>query len=196
MGLNAMPGGPDAVMANVTYPKLEGDSPAAQKFNAAVAQRPRFKASDATEEQVTYKIAYAGPDLISVKFDTYNNTIGAAHPSTDQKAVNFNMKTGVAMSAADLFAKPGWEAVLAKTGADEVTKQLRAEDDSARPVAAADLRKTVADPTKWTVSDQGITLLLGEEELGAYALGSQEVLVPWSALKPFLRPDAIGPTKG
>lgn len=196
MGLNAMPGGSEAVMADVAYPRLEGDSPEVQKFNAAVARRPKFNAADATEETVRYKVAYAGPDLISVKFDEYNNTVGAAHPNTMMQALNFNMKTGAPLATADLFAKPGWEAVLARLGAEGATKQLRAMDDSASPVAAADLRAAVKDPKKWAITDQGMVLLLGEEELGAHALGLQEITVPWSALKPFLKPDAVGPAKG
>lgn len=196
MGLNAMPGGPDAVMADVAYPRLEGDSPAIQKFNAAVARRPKFKAEDATEETVRYKVAYAGPDLISVKFDEYNNTVGAAHPNTMMEALNFNMKTGAPLATADLFAKPGWEAVLARRGAEGATKQLRAMDETAGPIAAADLRAAVSNPKKWAITDQGVVLLLGEEELGAHALGLQEVTVPWSELKPFLKPDAVGPAKG
>src|SRR5262249_8989349 len=143
MGLNALPGAPASVMADVNYPRIEGNSAAIQKFNDAVAQRPRFKPADATEESVKYTIAYAGPNLISVKFDTYDNTIGAAHPNTGLKAVNFNMATGAPLVAADMFGKPGWEAVLAKQGADGVTKKLRAEDDSARAVRPQDISKAV-----------------------------------------------------
>jgi hypothetical protein len=195
-GLNAMPGGPDAVMADVAYPQLEGDSPEVQKFNAAAKRTPRFKAADATEETVRYKIAYAGPDLISVKYDTYDNTVGAAHPNTGIDALNFNMKTGLPLSAADLFSKPGWEALLAKRGAEGATKQLKAMDETASSVAAADLKAAVINPKKWAVTDKGLVLLLGEAELGAHALGLQEVTVPWSELKPYLKADAIGPAKG
>lgn len=192
-GLNALPGGPEAVMQSVAYPRLEGESPAIQAFNRLVAQKPRFTAADATEEQVNYKIAYAGPNLISVRFDRYDNTIGAAHPNTGVKAVNVNMKTGAPLTAGDVFAAAGWQDFLAKRAADGVTKALRAQDDTARAFAPADLKSAAIDPQNWVVSASGLTMVFGEDALGAYATGLQEVSVPWADLKRFLKPDAPVP---
>jgi Protein of unknown function (DUF3298) len=192
-GLNALPGGPEAVISQVSYPRLEGDSPAIQAFNRLVAQKPKFTAADATEEQVNYKIAYAGPNLISVRFDKYNNTIGAAHPNTGVDAVNVNMKTGAALAAGDVFAAAGWQDFLAKRAAAGVTKAIRAQDDTARAFAPADLKSAAIDPKNWVVTDSGLTLVFGEDTLGAYALGTQEVTVPWADLKRYLKPDAPVP---
>jgi hypothetical protein len=195
--LAAAPGSPDTITQEIAFPRIDGDSPAIKKFNELVAQRPRFSAGDATNETTKYKIAFAGPQLISVKFEYYDFSLGAAHPNTDAKAINFNMKTLAPLRAADVF-KPGsgWENALAKKGAVGVTKILKGYDDSLPATEPSELRAAVADPDKWTISDQGLTLMFSEEDMGSHAIGGREVMIPWAELKPYLNPTAPAPIGG
>lgn len=190
------PGAPDTITQDVAFPRIDGDSPAIRKFNEIVAQRPRFSKADATNETTKYNIAYAGSDLISVKFGYYDYSLGAAHPNTDAKAINFNMKTLAPLRATDVFkAGSGWENALARKGADGVTKILKGFDDSLPPTDPADLRAAVADPGKWAITDKALILLFSEEDMGSHAIGGQEVAVPWSELKQYLNPAAPAPIK-
>ena len=43
-----------------------------------MAQDPQYRLEDATSEIVDYRIAFAGPELISVRFDLSADTLGAA----------------------------------------------------------------------------------------------------------------------
>ncbi|MEJ0058653.1 MAG: hypothetical protein WDM79_03250 [Terricaulis sp.] len=62
---------PPAVSRDIRYPRIDApQTPAIQRFNQLVAQQPQYRLEDATEEIVDYRIAYAGPDVISVRFDT------------------------------------------------------------------------------------------------------------------------------
>ncbi|MEJ0022466.1 MAG: hypothetical protein WDN76_02850 [Alphaproteobacteria bacterium] len=192
----AAPGAPDTFTQEINFPRIDGDSPAIKKFNEVVAQRPRFSAGDATNETTKYQIAYAGPQLISVKFDYYDYSLGAAHPNTDAKAINFNMKTLAPLRATDVFkAGSGWENALAKKGAAGVTKILKDFDDSLPATDPADVRAAAIDPGKWAITNQGLTLLFSEEDMGSHAIGGKEVSIPWSELKPYLSPDAPAPIK-
>ena len=86
-----------------------------------------------------------------------------------------------------------WQDFLAKRAADGVTKALRAQDDAARAFAPADLKAAAIDPKNWVLSTSGMTMIFGEDALGAYALGTQEVTVPWADLKRYVKPDAPVP---
>ncbi|MES1202530.1 MAG: RsiV family protein [Pseudomonadota bacterium] len=190
------PGAPDTITQEIAFPRIDGDSPAIRKFNEMVAQHPRFSKSDATNETTKYDIAFAGPELISVRFGYYDFSLGAAHPNTDAKAINFNMKTLAPLRASDVF-KPGsgWEKALAKKGADGVTKILKGFDDSLPATAPGDLLAAVSDPGKWAITDKALILLFSEEDMGSHAVGGKEVAVPWSDLKQYLNPAAPAPIK-
>ncbi|MEZ6024443.1 MAG: hypothetical protein R3C16_13740 [Hyphomonadaceae bacterium] len=73
---------PPAVVRDIRFPRIDGpQTPQVQRFNELVAQQPQFRLEDATSEAVDYTIAYAGLELISVRFDMSSDTPGAAHPN-------------------------------------------------------------------------------------------------------------------
>ena len=47
---------PGAVTKEIRFPRIEGDSPQIQKFNALMAQRPQRSLADATSEFVDYRV--------------------------------------------------------------------------------------------------------------------------------------------
>lgn len=190
----AAPGGPDTVTQDIAFPRIDGDSPAIRKFNEFVAQRPRFSVADGTNETTKYDITYAGPSLISVKFDYYDYSLGAAHPNTDARTINFNMKTLAPLRASDVFkAGSGWERALARKGADGVTKIIKEFDDSIPATQPGELLAAVSDPAKWAITDKALILVFSEEDMGSHAIGGKEVAVPWSELKAYLNPAAPAP---
>ena len=72
---------PPAITRDIRYPRIDGpQTPQIQRFNELVAQQPQYQLADAVEEQVGYTIAYAGPQLISVRFDLYENSLAPHTP--------------------------------------------------------------------------------------------------------------------
>jgi hypothetical protein len=165
-------------------------------FAARVQDATRFKRSDQTEETTTYQIGYASADLVSVRFDLRDLTIGAAHPNASVNAISFNMRTGARLSAADIF-KPGvkWQDFLAARVARDVTKQLQGQDETARAIAPGDAHDAVANPNSWFVTDKALVLLLTPGALGPGAMDAYEVTIAWRDLKPYLNPQGPGPIK-
>ena len=95
---------PRAITREIRFPRIDGQqTPAIQRFNELVAQEPQFRLEDATSEVVDYRIAYAGQELISVRFDLSSDTLGAAHPNNTSKAVTVLMTDGRALTEADVF---------------------------------------------------------------------------------------------
>jgi uncharacterized protein len=186
---------PAAIVRDIRFPRIDNAStPQAARFNQLVAQQPQFRLEEMTEEQVDYSIAYAGPELISVRFDTYDNTMGAAHPNSGMKAVTVVMTTGQPLTAADVFRRgSGWEAFLTGRATDALTRQFR-EYDFAPP--QADVRDAVTKPHLWLVKEEGLVLLFPPYSFGGpYALGGAEVTIPWRDLARYLNPNAPSPIR-
>ncbi len=189
----ARSGAVDAASRTIAYPRIDGDTPAIARFNAAVAQAPRFKPEDRTEESVAYSIAYAGPDLVSVKFDLFDFTAGAARPNQSVKAVTVLMRTGLKLAPEDVFRPgSGWEDALAAKAAPALAAAL-AEEGEETPVPEADLRTAATDPAHWLVREQGLTLLFPPGSVVSPLLGPRDVTIPWPALREYLRPEAPAP---
>jgi len=187
---------PAAVMRDIRFPRIDGDaSPQAQRFNQLVAQQPQYRLEDQTEEVVNYKIVYAGPDIISVRFETYENALGAAHPDNSLKAVTVVMSgEGRALAVSDVFrAGSRWEDFVTRRAVSALTQQFR---DAAFTPPQRDVRETATKAHLWLVSEAGLTLLFPPYSFGGpHVLGGAEVTIPWSDLRPYLNPQAPAPIR-
>lgn len=186
---------PPAFTRQIRFPRIDGpQTPEIQRFNALVAQQPQTSLEDATEEVVGYQIAYAGPEIVSVRFDMYENALGAAHPSSSTKAVTVNMRTGELIGATDVFrANSGWQRFLTQRAVREITQQFR-DYDFVPP--EADVRESATKPHLWVVTEQGLVILFPPYSFGGpHALGGTEVTIPWADLRTYLNPNAPAPIR-
>ena len=186
---------PPAVLRDIRFPRIDGQqTPAIQRFNELVAQSPQFRLEDATNEVVDYRIAYAGPELISVRFDLANDTLGAAHGNNTSKAVTVLMNEGRALAATDVFrAGTGWERFLTQRAVAEISRQYR-EDGFVPP--ERDVQESATKPHLWLITEQGLTLLFPPYSFGApYVMGGTEVVIPWADLRQYLNPAAPAPIR-
>lgn len=186
---------PAAVTREIRFPRIDGrQTPAIQRFNDIVAQQPQYRLEDATNEEVDYRIAFAGPELISVRFDLASDTLGAAHGNSTFKAVTVLMNEGREITAADVFrADSGWERFLTQRAVREIAGQFR-EDGFTPP--ERDVRESVTKPHLWLIGEQGLTLLFPPYSFGApYVMGGTEVVIPWADLRQYLNPAAPAPIR-
>jgi len=186
---------PPAVLRDIRFPRIDGpQTPEIQRFNELVAQSPQFRLEDATNEVVDYVIAFAGPELISVRFDIATDTLGSAHGSNTARSVNVLMSEGRPLSAADVFrAGSGWEDFLTQRAVDDIARQFR-EDAFVPP--ERDVRESVTKPHLWLITERGLTILFPPYSFGGpYVLGGAEVSVPWTDLRTYLNPAAPAPIR-
>jgi hypothetical protein len=200
---------PAALTSNIAFPRIDNpkNDPVITRFNAAVAQQQRFRLEDQTSEETDYKIAFASADLVSVRFNYYDYTVGAAGPNTSMKAVTINMRTGQPLTAQDVF-KPGsgWEKALADKAMVSLARQLveiEAIAKRRRPadqiklaeevIPRSDLSDAVVKPHLWLIAPSGLKILFPQGTFGARALGDFEVDIPWAELSAFTNPAAPAP---
>ncbi|MBI1187240.1 MAG: hypothetical protein GC206_07915 [Alphaproteobacteria bacterium] len=188
-------GAPTSVTRDIRFPRIDdADTPQAARFNDIVSRIPESRFEPGEEVQVDYEIAFAGPELISVRFDSYSYAIGAAHPNNSTRAVTVVMTTGQPLEVGDVFrAGSGWENFLTQRAVTALTQRFRAENFTP---PEADVRDSVTKPHLWLVKAEGLTLLFPPYSFGGpHVLGGADVTIPWADLARFLNPEAPAPIR-
>jgi hypothetical protein len=186
---------PAAVVRDIRFPRIDGEqTPEIRRFNELVAQQPQFRLQDATNETVDYTIAYAGPELISVRFVLAQDTLGAANVTNSIKAVTVLMNEGRPLAAADVFrAGSRWEDFITTRAVQTIARQY---SDYPNFPPRRDVYETATKPHLWLVTEQGLVLLFPPLSFGgSHADGGTEVTIPWADLRPYLNPAAPAPIR-
>jgi uncharacterized protein YecT (DUF1311 family) len=193
---------PGVVTAVVAYPQI--DVPA----NTREAQWNRLIYSDAkrrlhwdspdldgnvvetTDFELHYERVYSNTEFISVPFwqSTYGH--GAAHPFGETWTLTFLLRQGRFLTAEDLFdTHKGWAVGLAALCADELRSGRLIFGDGAIQVEdMAKVEAAVVEPKRWTLTHEGLAVQFQIYDVGSYADGEPQVMVPWAALAPYLNP--------
>ncbi len=134
---------------------------------------------------VSYAVTAASKDFISILFYFYEDS-GGAHPNTTTASFNYDLNRGEALKLADLFAP---KANYLKTISDYSIKELKKLKtvDSADEGASAKLENF----NSWNIAPSGLRITFDRYQVGAYAVGDHEVVVPYSVLKPIIKPDGL-----
>ena len=189
------------------FPQLTGgNNPNFEKFNQTVRgsvvkkiaefkkdvapkpdEEPRPEDSMGSDLSISYEIALARDDVVSVLLIVSSYYQGAAHPNGYSEGVNFDLKNGKVLKLADLF-KPGAKYLQALSAfcVADLKKQSKAKgepgmlDDSSINSGAAPALKNFHS---WTIKKQGLGVEFDPYQVGPYAAGAQSVVVPYSAIK-------------
>jgi hypothetical protein len=186
---------PAAIVRDIRFPRIDGrQTPEIQRFNDLVAQQPSVTLDEATNEIVDYRIVYAGPELISVRFDGSQDALGAAHPNSTSKAVTVLMGEGRELTESDVFQPTSrWQDFITQRAVADLARQFQ-EDGFTPP--QRDVRETATKPHLWLISERGLTILFPPYSFGApYVMGGTDVTIPWADLRPYLNPAAPLPIR-
>ena len=191
------------------YPQLAGGSnPNFEKFNQVARgfvakkvaefkkdmapeedEEPRPEGSMGSDLNVSYEVALAQDDLISISYSVGSYYQGAAHPNTFSEVVNYDLKNGRQLKLADLF-KPGakYLQAIANYCIADLKKQAKDKgllEDEIQNGAAANAKNY----RSWTITRKGLGINFDAYQVGPYAAGPQYVLVPYSSLKELINPE-------
>jgi uncharacterized protein DUF3298/peptidoglycan-N-acetylmuramic acid deacetylase PdaC-like protein len=192
------------------YPQITGgNNPNFEKFNQAARasvtktvadfrkemapqegqDEPRPEGSMGSDLNVSYSIALAQDDLISVEFEVGSYYQGAAHPNSYSEVLNYDLKNGKQLKLSDLF-KPGakYLQAIATYCIADLKKQGKEKgllDEEIEKGAAASAKNYQS----WTITKRGLGIDFDSYQVGPYAAGPQFVLVPYSTLKDLINPE-------
>ncbi len=208
---------------NVDYPQLTGSTdPNYEKFNQTVRSLVNRQVSDfkkerlpeATDEAapegerpanepapesvgsdivISYAVAWAKDDLISIEFTVSSYSAGAAHPNSYTEVVNFDLRNGKLLKLADLFL-PGskYLQAIAANCIQILTKQAEKEGSDGMLDEGWIKRGAAPELTNydnWTITRKGLGVTFDPYQVAAYAAGPQHVVVPYAALKDIVKSD-------
>jgi hypothetical protein len=196
------------------YPQIEGtDAAAVQAFNRMVSAMVTRKVKEwkggagraPGEEDLTpdadddsldfnYNIRLATDDLISVEFNGYDYPHGAAHGSPFIEVVNYDLRSNKQLKLADLFQP---RANYLQTISDYCIKDLKRQNNAQKPDERMLTDEGIAEGASakaenygnWNITAKGLLITFDSYQVGAYAVGQPEVMVPYAALKGILKPD-------
>src|SRR6185369_4059974 len=191
------------------YPQLTGGSnPNFEKFNQVArapvtmevagfkkamapeeSEEPRPEGSMGSDLNVSYEVALAQDDLISVVFSIGSYYQGAAHPNSVTDVVNYDLMNGKPLKLSDLF-KPGakYLQAIANYCIADLKKQGKDKgllDEEIQNGAAPNAKNY----QNWTITKKGLGINFDAYQVGPYAAGPQYVLVPYSSLKDVINPE-------
>src|SRR5262249_55794096 len=127
---------------------------------------------------VSYEVTGANKDFISILFTFFEYT-GGAHPNTLTESFNYDLNRNAPVNLTDLFAP---NSNYLQVISDYAIKELK-------KLETADNADEGAGPKLENFHSWNITF--DRYQVGAYAAGEHEVVVPYSVLKPIINPDGI-----
>lgn len=193
----------------VEYPELTGASnPNADKFNQEVKnliakETKGFKegvseesAEDAPADtetgsdiQIGYDVTLATNDLISVIFDVSAYSQGAAHPNSYAQVINYDLKSGRTLKLVDLF-KPNSDYLSAISRFVIIDLKKQSGQDADNDWIEKGAGPDTDNYLNWNISRKGLAITFDPYQVGSYAEGPKHVIVPYSTLKEFSKPDS------
>ena len=131
------------------------------------------------ERSLNGYIAGEHGDIISYIVSTYDFS-GGAHGSSAELAFNFNRKSGEIIDEDDIFTEGS---------AVELSKLLSAhlQSDFAEGTYNSLFIKDIEPNGNFIVSEEGVTYIYGQYEIGPYYLGIIKLTLPWEELEGLLK---------
>ncbi len=134
---------------------------------------------------IDHQVATLTPDLLSLLLTIYSYN-GGAHPNTSTISVNWDPRLNRSLQLADLFLPQSAYGQTISTYCRRELSKLALGD----PRWLADgTRFTAENYHSWNPVRAGLRITIDAYQIAAYAQGSFEVTVPWSLLRPFIRPN-------
>jgi hypothetical protein len=134
---------------------------------------------------VSYEITDANKDFISVLF-SFSSYIGGAHPNTNTKSFNYDLNRGSPVNLADLFI-PGSNYLNVISGYS--IRELKKVETTDHVESGAGPK--IENFHSWNITPFGLQITFDAYQVGPYAAGAHGVVVPYSLLKPVIKPDGL-----
>lgn len=140
----------------------------------------------------TVSTDYLSPQIVAVTLDDYLFPAGAAHGDTVRTTLVFDAATGQRDELAGLFAPHSdWLALLSRESRQLLERQLPAGAPTTTGQIDAGTTAEASNFSAWAPTPFGLSITFGDYQVGAYALGDPQILVPYSALAGVARPGGL-----
>lgn len=132
---------------------------------------------------IRYEVRHNDGGLVSIYFQLSTYSRGAAHPLPFSETLTYDVAQNRAVQLGDLF-QPGVDylTVLSQRSIEDLTNQgVLSWDDGAQPLPE--------NFKSWNVITEGLHITFDPYAVSPYALGYQNVVLPWDSLTEILNVD-------
>ncbi len=183
---------------------MEGDAAYADPFNSLVqslmekeqkafidglTEIEEWRAANMPDIRSTldsaYQVTLNDKSLVSVRFEFYSYTAGAAHPISFTKTLTYDLIKRQMVPLPDLFTLgTDWLGALSSY----CLKDLQQRGVLEFPEGAG---PTMQNYASWSLNPEGLVVYFDPYQVASYAAGPQQVLVPYAALSEFIAPQGV-----
>ncbi|MGD9966239.1 MAG: hypothetical protein AB7T59_06940 [Hyphomonadaceae bacterium] len=187
----------EPIERNIRFPRIDGpQTPEIRRFNELVAQQPQYRLEDAVNERVEYTISYAGPELISVRFNSTYDGPTLANVAKAVRVVSVLMTEGRPLTETDVFvAESRWQDFITTRAVAEIRRQL----PDYGPPPRRDVYETATKAHLWLVTEAALVLVFPPQSITGWSYADPadglEVAIPWADLRAYLNPAAPAPIR-
>jgi len=165
------------------------------EFKKAAAERAR-EAAAAKQDDVSppsallidYVVTAANKDFISILF-SFSEETGGQHPNNSTESFNYDLNRNAPVSLAYLFNRnSNYLKVISGYSIRELEKLIT--DDIYGEIergAGPELKNFHS----WNIAPAGLKITFDTYQVGSYVDGPYEVVIPYSVLKPIIKPDGL-----
>jgi hypothetical protein len=167
-------------------PRLDGIEQVGKEFNAFAADfvsgAPQLDDAS-TDNSIVATIDDIRQNRITLRVSESYYPHGAAHGGYQTSFMHYLPFEGRTLEASDIFAGEGWQDALAALALEGLRARL---GDLMWSDIDDDVRGWVADPERWTFTDESFIIQFRPYETASYADGEPAVAIPWSKLQDHL----------
>jgi len=164
------------------------------EFKKAAAERAREAAaakqdvSPPSAQLIDYSVTAANKDFISILF-SFSEETGGQHPNNSTESFNYDLNRNAPVSLADLFNRnSNYLKVISGYSIRELEKLIT--DDT-----YGEIKRGAGPGLKnfhsWNIAPAGLKITFDTYQVGSYVDGPYEVVIPYSVLKPIIKPDGL-----
>jgi hypothetical protein len=179
--------------------KMDGDASYADPFNTLVqammeveqknfldgiAEIEEWRAANMPDIRSTLDnavtITYNDHSLVSVHFEFFTYTAGAAHPFSYSKTLTYDMNTRQVVELEQLFTSGSdWMNAVSSYCINDLTaKGVYEFLEGATP--------TPENYSRWSITPDGLVIYFDPYQVAAYAAGPQQVTIPYASLADYI----------
>jgi uncharacterized protein YecT (DUF1311 family) len=178
-----------------SFPYIDGTTEESRAFNAIVDDLAEDyddlfdpgvpsndeinNSSETSDNDASVTVDAVTSGRISLQLNEYSYGHGAAHGNYSITYLHYLRAEQRPLEASDVFAGRAWKRKLAALAFDQLKASF---GDGLFIESADDIAESVADPTHWDFSEEGLIVRFQPYEVTAYAAGAPTVTIPWMEL--------------
>jgi hypothetical protein len=123
-------------------------------------------------------------------FDNYHH--GNIHATGRPHDFNWNIQSERQVTPDDIFAPgTGWQSAVAKAAISAFTRAGKIQPGFLMPQLMPQVNAWLSNPSGWDLLREGLKIDTGDYEICPYTCDAPSTIIPWSVLKPYLKPGGL-----